>query len=197
MNAFVSFWKPILNRVKEICLSPKSGWTTLAASEVSLRDLYLSFILPLAALAPVAQLLKMLTFGEASRSDAPRIRWPIWDGIVTALGLYLMFIIATLFLTLAASKLAPRFGGALTFRRANQLVAYSLAPAYVVGVLNIVPGLGIVPAVLGLYGLYLYWEAIPVFAGVESQENRAKFFALSLVGAFLLGLIVSLIVQNV
>ena len=57
--------------------------------------------------------------------------------------------------------LAPNFGSQKDFGRSMQLVAYSYTPAWVAGILNIVPVLGILAGLASLYGLYLIYLGLP------------------------------------
>jgi hypothetical protein len=53
------------------------------------------------------------------------------------------------------------FGSQKDFGRAMQTVAYSYTPAWVAGILNIIPAIGWLGALLGLYGLYLMYLGLP------------------------------------
>ncbi len=57
--------------------------------------------------------------------------------------------------------LAPNFGSQKNFGRAMQLVAYSYTPAWVAGILNIIPVLGVLVLVASIYGLYLMYLGFP------------------------------------
>ncbi|HEY4137633.1 MAG TPA: YIP1 family protein, partial [Casimicrobiaceae bacterium] len=58
--------------------------------------------------------------------------------------------------------LAPTFGGQRDSLRALKVTAYSYTPAWIAGVVNLVPVLGIIGLIVSLYGLYLLYLGLPV-----------------------------------
>jgi hypothetical protein len=60
------------------------------------------------------------------------------------------------------NALAPTFDGRRDRLRALQVTAYSFTPAWVAASLTIVPALGAIATLIGLYGLYLLYIGLPV-----------------------------------
>ena len=53
----------LIERVKRILLSPKSEWEVIDAEPTTVADLYKGYIIPLAAIGPVAQAIGFSVFG--------------------------------------------------------------------------------------------------------------------------------------
>ncbi|MDP4220238.1 MAG: Yip1 family protein, partial [Bacteroidota bacterium] len=85
------------------------------------------------------------------------MRWGIYNAVLIVVG-------GTLGVWLTAmvvNALAPSFGSEKNMGRAMQLVAYSYTPAWVGGLLMILPMIGWIGSLFGLYGIYLIYLGLP------------------------------------
>ena len=144
----------IVDRAKNIILTPKTEWTAIAAEEPNVGQIISGYVIPLALIPAIAA---MLGYGLIGRGMASSFTWGIAMaiiGFVVALGgVYLTAYVIDM--------LAPNFGSQKNFGRAMQLVAYSYTPAWVAGILNIIPVLGVLVLVASIYGLYLMYLGFP------------------------------------
>jgi hypothetical protein len=92
--------------------------------------------------------------------------------------------------------LAPRFASQQDMGRAVQLVAYSYTPAGVVGILSIVPALGVLTFVGGIYGLYLMYLGLPYMMKTP-QEKATTYLVVSIVAVIVISWIIGLIVTSI
>ena len=165
----------IVARAKNIILSPNSEWPVIAAEQTTVKDLYQGYIAPVSAIAPICTFLALLFFGRGVGAGA---------GLVAAIVIYAITLAATYVIALIAQFLAPQFGGRADIVDALKLVAYAYTPAWVGGVFNLIPLLGILDLLLALYGFYvLYAGATPV---VNVPKDRAAVFTIVLVVAVIL-----------
>ena len=67
--------------------------------------------------------------------------------------------------------LAPTFGGQRDPLRALKLTAYSYTAAWVAGILQIVPALGVLALLAGCYGLYLLYLGLPVLMRCPKEKS--------------------------
>jgi hypothetical protein len=74
-------------------------------------------------------------------------------------------------LSLVINALAPTFGGEKNSIQALKVAVYSYTPAWIAGVLQIVPPLGILAIFGALYGLYLLYLALPQL--MRSPQDKA------------------------
>jgi sterol desaturase/sphingolipid hydroxylase (fatty acid hydroxylase superfamily) len=144
----------IVDRAKNIIMTPKTEWTAIAAEEPNVGQIISGYVIPLALIPAIAA---MLGYGLIGRGMASSFTWGIAMaiiGFVVALGgVYLTAYVIDM--------LAPNFGSQKNFGRAMQLVAYSYTPAWVAGILNIIPVLGVLVLVASIYGLYLMYLGFP------------------------------------
>jgi hypothetical protein len=145
----------LVERAKNIIMTPKTEWPVIGAEEPNASQIMVGYVVPLALIPAVATLLGMGLVGQAFIGAS--FTWGIAMGVTsfvsTVLGVYLTAFVVDF--------LAPNFGSQKNFGRAMQLVAYSYTPAWVAGVLNIIPAIGFVGALAGLYGLYLLYLGFP------------------------------------
>ncbi len=144
----------IVDRAKNIIITPKTEWPAIAAEEPNVGQIISGYVIPLALIPAIAS---MLGYGVVGRGMASSFTWGIAMaiiGFVVALGgVYLTAFVV--------DYLAPNFGSQKNFGRAMQLVAYSYTPAWVAGILNIVPVLGVLVLIASIYGLYLMYLGFP------------------------------------
>lgn len=133
----------IIERAKNICLSPQTEWQKIAAEDASVQSLYTGYAMILAAIPAVA-----LIIGSLGG------RYGITMGIVTyAITMLVIFIAA-----LVVNALAPTFDGTKNQVNAMKVVVYSMTPGWVAGVFNILPWIGgVIVLIASLYGIYLFY----------------------------------------
>jgi hypothetical protein len=144
----------LVDRAKNIIMTPKAEWPVIAAEEPNATAIMTGYVIPLALIPAVASI---IGYGLIGRGFMHSFTWGIALGVTsfvsTVLGVYLTAFVVDF--------LAPNFASQKNFGRAMQLVAYSYTPAWVAGVLNIVPALGVIGTLAGLYGLYLLYLGYP------------------------------------
>ncbi len=146
----------LIDRVKNICLSPSAEWPVIAEEKTPTGTLLSGYVAPLAAVGAVAG------FIGGSIVGLPFIgRTPVATGVVVAVFTFVMAIVSCLIVSMVINVLAPTFGGQQNFSQALKLAVYSYTPGWVAGVLHIVPGLGILAILAAFYGLYLLYLGIP------------------------------------
>ncbi|HMK38640.1 MAG TPA: Yip1 family protein [Bacteroidota bacterium] len=144
----------IVDRAKNIIMTPKTEWPVIAAEEPVAGQIVSGYVIPLALIPAVAAI---FGYGLIGRGMATSFTWGIAMAIIS-------FVVAVggVYLTaFVIDFLAPNFGSQKDFGRAMQLVAYSYTPAWVAGILNIVPFLGVLVLVASIYGLYLLYLGFP------------------------------------
>lgn len=138
----------LVDRVKNILLSPKEEWPKIAAEPATVQSLYLGYIMILAAIGPVAMILRGMGFGFGL-------------GLPFAIGIYVMTLVVTLVVALVVDLLAPTFGGQKDFVGSLKLVAYAYTAAWIAGIFRLIPMLGgIIGLLAGIYSLYTFYLGV-------------------------------------
>lgn len=169
----------IINRVKLVITSPATCWDTIETESSSPKELTLNYIAPLAALGALCSFVGLQVFGISVPmfgTFRPSLFSNLIQHVVTAImqvgGVYLMAAVV--------QKLAPSFGGSGDYNRSFSLVAHTMIPALLVGVLGLVPLLQILGLVFGLLGLYLFYTGASKMMGV-TEDKRLVFVVVSIV----------------
>jgi hypothetical protein len=144
----------LIDRVKGTLLEPKTEWPKIAAEPVTVQSLYTGWIMILAALGPVALVLR--TFGGG-----------IGVAIVGyAIALALVYVVAMI-----VDALAPTFGGEKNMDASLKLVAYAMTAAWVGGAFQILPFIGWLVAIAGaIYSIYLFYLGAPVLRKCSADK---------------------------
>jgi len=184
----------LVDRAKNIMLTPKTEWPVIAAEQPNATAIMTGYVIPLALIPAVAMIIGTGIIGGVMHAS---LTWGIGLGVVsfisTVLGVYLT--------ALVMNFLAPNFGSQKDFGRAMQTVAYSYTPAWVAGILNIIPAIGWLGSLLGLYGLYLMYLGLP--HTMKTPQDKVIIYLIvsiivlviiyAILGAILTGIMVSIL----
>jgi len=135
----------LIERAKNMILSPKTEWDVAAADPVQPKDVVLGYVLPLAAVYSIAHFI-----GTAMVLGFLGGMGGILFAAVGALVVLVMAVVAVLVLGFIIDALAPTFSGQKSFAQAVKVAAYSYTPVWVFGIATIIPVLGFVILLLGV-----------------------------------------------
>ncbi len=175
----------ILARAKSILTQPVSEWDVIDGERSSISAIFKSYVIPLAAIAPIATLLHSLLFGYSLFGIS--YRPSLVGAITTAIISYLLSLAAVFGLSWIINALAPSFGGTPNRLQSFKVAAYGATASWIAGLFNLLPGLGFL-SILGLYSLYLLYLGLPKLMKAP-EEKAASYGIASIVAAFLLFLI--------
>ncbi|MGB5287977.1 MAG: Yip1 family protein [Ignavibacteriaceae bacterium] len=154
----------LVERAKNIIITPKTEWEAVAAEEPNIQQILLGYVLPLALIPTIATI---IGWGVIGMFGFTSYTYGIAMGLVQIINAFLSVLIAGFVI----DALAPSFGSQKNMGRAVQLVAYSMTPIWVAGILNIFPALGWLAGLIGLYGLFLmYLGLTPLMKTAEDKK---------------------------
>jgi hypothetical protein len=153
----------LVERAKNILLTPKTEWETVAAEEPNIQQILLGYVLPLALIPTIATI---IGWGVIGMFGFTSFTYGIAMGLVQIINAFLSVLIAGFVI----DALAPSFGSQKNMGRAVQLVAYSMTPIWVAGILNILPTIGWLAGLIGLYGLFLMYLGLAPL--MKTQEDK-------------------------
>jgi len=146
----------LVYRAKNLILTPKTEWAVVAGEEPNADVVFLRYALPLIIVSASATFVGYAFIRNEGFNDTAFNRG-LYFGIQTlligALGLWLTAIVI--------NALAQNFGSEKNIGRAMQLIAYSMTPVWIGGLLMIYPPIGFIGLLFGLYGLYLLYLGLP------------------------------------
>jgi hypothetical protein len=178
----------IVERVKKILLEPKKEWEIISRETTNTSELYKSYIMPLAAIGPVASIIGMSIVG-ISMPFGGTFRLPLTTAIGSAVVQYVLSLLGVYLLAMMVDFLAPTFSGEKNSDQALKLAAYSYTAGWLSGIFVMVPTLGFF-MILGLYGLYLIYTGIPVLMKAP-QEKALGYTVTVVIAAVIISVIVA------
>jgi len=149
----------LMERAKNILLTPKTEWPVIAAETTTVADIYKNYVVWLAAIGPIAALIGQSIFG-ITIPFVGTIRPSMGSLITTMVLTYIVSLAMVYVIALICNALAPTFGGEKNFLQALKLTAYGYTAAFLAGIFGIVPQLAIL-GLLGLYSFYLIYLGLP------------------------------------
>lgn len=176
----------LVQRAKAIILAPKDEWPKIAAETAPSSEIFSRYVVPLAAIGPIAGLIGGQVFGYGAFGFS--YRPGLMFSIGTAAFSFILTLVGLIALTFIADFLAPKFGGQSNRDNAFKLVAYGSTASFVVGIFGLIPSLGFF-SLLGLYSLYLYYTGAQPLMKVPA-DKALSYTAITIVAAVILSLIV-------
>ena len=174
----------MIQRVKDILLKPKDTWPQIKAEATSIGQVFTGYAMILAALPAIFGILGFTLVGQSFGPVTGFFRIPFTYALVWAIVWYILILVALYLEGLVINALAPSFGSKQNMTNAYKLAVYSSTPMFVAGILNILPALGVLVFLLGLYSLYLLYIGMPVM--METPKPK-------LVGYFVVVLIIMIV----
>ena len=167
------------DRIKRLLTAPTQEWPRIDAEPMTIKGIFTTWVLPLAAIGPIAGLIGALIFGYSFLGIT--YRPPIGAAVGGAVTGYILALIGTYVLSLIINALAPSFGGTKDAVSAFKVAAFSATAGWLAGIFQIIPSLGWL-ALLGLYGLYLLWVGLPILMKVPAEKATPYIIVTMLVG---------------
>src|SRR3954464_12239660 len=144
----------LVQRAKNICLSPASEWAVIDAEPATAGGLLIGYAAPMAAIGAVAGFIGRSIVGASMFGVSYRA--PFFSSLVLAIFAFGMALVSCFVLSLIVDALAPTFNGQKSQIQALKLAVYSYTPAWIAGVLQIIPLLGILAFFASLYAIYVF-----------------------------------------
>ena len=180
----------LAERVKRILLTPKEEWQVIESEPATIGSLYTGYILPLAAIGPIAQTIGYSVFG-VTLPMMGTYRTPIGSAITGAVVTYALTLVGVYVLALVIDALAPTFNGTRNQIQALKVAAYSSTASWLAGIFALVPGLRVL-GILGLYSLYLLFLGLPVLMK-SPAEKALGYTVVVIIAAIVLFMLVGLV----
>ena len=177
-------------RVTKILTDPKTEWPVIEAESTTIDKLYRGYIMPLAAIPAVASFIGMSFIG-LNTGFLGTIRTPIVRGVVGMVVTYVLTLAMVYVAALVVSKLAPTFQSKSDDFQALKLVAYAQTAGWIAGVLAVIPALGVLAIIGGLYSIYLCYLGLPVMMKTP-QDKVIPYMVVSAIVVIVLAIVVGL-----
>lgn len=163
----------LVDRVKNMLLTPKAEWARIAVETPDQNKLFVGYALPLLALGAICGLIGATVIGMPFLGRLP-IAWAATSAIFNVVvGLIALFVSAVI-----ANALAPSFGSRQDMGRAQQLVVYGSTASMAAAVVTIFPPLGILAILGGLYSVALIYFGLPFVMNTPADKQMVYMVVL-------------------
>jgi hypothetical protein len=185
----------LIERAKAIILKPAETWPVIAAEQTSPGEIFTRYAVPLAAIGPVASFIGGQVFGISA--FIATYRPSLVTGLTMAVTSFVIFgLIGYVASALIADFLAPKFDGLSNRSNAFKLVAYSFTPYWVAAIFGLIPTLGALALLAGLYSIYLLYQGATPLMKVP-QDKGVAYTAVTIVCAIIAMFIASTVAASV
>ena len=182
----------LIDRAKNIIVSPNKEWDVISNEPPNTSAIITGYVLPLAGAAAVAAFIGYGLIGYNVLGF--RVAGTNW-GLYQALNVLVMALCSVFIGAAVIDALAPSFGSEKNMGRSVQLVAYSYTPAWIGGLLAILPAIAIIGALAGIYGLYLLYIGMPKMKKTPADKH-VSYFVVSLIVLIVIYFIIGLIMSR-
>lgn len=177
----------LIDRVKNILVKPKETWPQIAAEGGDVASLFTGYVMILAAIPAVASFIGLSLIGVGAFGVSYRV--PILAGVIQMIVQYILSLVMVFVLALIVNALAPTFGGTKNQVQATKLVAYGCTAAFLGGIFSLLPMLGILGLIAGLYSIYLIYTGISTLMR-NPPDKSAAYTAVVIVCAIVAGILI-------
>jgi hypothetical protein len=163
--------RKLIDRVQKILLAPKAEWPVIAAEPATQGSIFTGYIIFLASIGPIASFIRSTLIGY-SVPFAGTFRVDFMDGLIGAILSYALALAAVWVFAQIINALAPTFGSQKDPVQALKAAAYAMTAAWIAGVANIIPFLGMIVMIAGAaYSVYLLYLGLP--ATMKTPADKA------------------------
>lgn len=181
-------------RVRAILIAPSATWDEIEREPASLPGLYLTYVMPLAAIGPAAGFIGAVVFGNPK--DGVSFRPPVLSALSAGIAAYLTTLVGVFLLAAVINVFAPSFGATRDQVQALKVAAYSGTAAWLAGIFLVFPPFGPLAYLAGIYSLYLLYLGLPKLMK-STPGKTAAYVVLVVVSAILINLVVTAVIQPI
>ncbi len=180
----------LIARVQNILLKPSPTWDEIAIEPSSIRSIYTGYLVPLAAIGPIAQAIGLSLIG-VMYFRVPLL-WAVGQAIVSYVVILGLFFAQALII----DALAPNFGAVKDRLNAFKVSAYSWTPVLVGSIVYLLPSLSMLVFLAALYGVYLLYLGLPKL--MKAPQDKVVGYTAAVVGiTFVVALVIGVVVGGI
>jgi len=184
----------LVERAKNILLAPVKEWEVIKGENLTIVDMFTKYAMILAAIPAVAGFIGYSLIGISYGFGTFRV--PIGTSLVWAILQYVLSLGGVFLIAFIMDALAPTFGCTKNLVAAVKIIVFSYTAAWVAGILNIIPSLGILVGIASIYSLYLMYLGMKIVKEVPG-DKLVGYFVVTIIAAVVVFFVVGMIVSAV
>jgi hypothetical protein len=179
----------LIGRVLDVLLRPRATWPAIAMEPTPVVNLFVGYVMPLAAIQALVSLVRMSMIGTSLPFGLVQ-RTPIAQALLATLLGFALALVGVFVLALIVNALAPTFKGTRDLNRALKIAAYAATPAWLGALFGLLPALGTLLGLLAaIYAIYLMYLGLPVLMRAP-QDKAVGYTATVVICSIVLGIVV-------
>lgn len=184
----------IIERVKNIIVSPKKEWEVIDGEQATLSSLLTSYVLPLTLIGAIAAFIGYAFVGIdiGLGLKMKGMDWGLYQGISKLVVGIISFVVSAY----VVDALATSFASEKNINKSAQLVAYGTTPAMVGAFLGFLPMLAIIGGLFGLYSIYLWYLGLGPIKKTP-EDKKVVYIIVSILVYIVAMVIVGFIVNKI
>ena len=178
----------IIERVKNILITPKTEWDVIDSESATPQSLLMSYVLPLAVVSAVGNLLQGFLF-----AGTLGLNYFLVAALIAFIGTVLTYYVSIYII----DALATSFASEKDINKTAQLVAYSRTPGYVAGLLVFIPVLGPILAIAAwIYSIYIMYLGLGPLKKTP-EDKKVVYLIVSFILIFIVAMVIGAILGMV
>jgi hypothetical protein len=184
----------LVERAKNIILAPAKEWDAIKGENLTIADMFTKYAMILAAIPAVAGFIGFVGIGVSYGFGT--FRWPMGNALTWLILSYVLSLAGVFLLAFIIDTLAPTFGCEKNLVAAVKIAVFSFTPAWVAGVLNIVPVLSIIVLLASVYALYLLYLGLQKIKA-PAKEKLIPYFVVAIIAFIVIYMLVGVIANSI
>ena len=185
----------LVPRIQGILLKPKEEWGKIKEEKTTVKELFTSYVIILAAIPAIAQFIGWALVGGMR---IPYIgRSIIGRTFMYSIFSYVAALVAVYVVGMVINMLAPNFASKQNPENAMKLTVYSFTPMWLAGALHLIPFLAPLAFIASLYGLYILYLGFDAALMDTPKDKVMVYFVVSFLIAFVIMAVVSSVLMGI
>jgi hypothetical protein len=181
----------LIDRIKNILITPKTEWDVIAGETTSTADLLKGYVAPLAAIPAICGFIGGSLIGYGAFGVSFKV--PLLAGLSGAVFGYVMSFVSVFLISFIINALAPTFSAEKSDSQAMKLTVYSFTASWLGGVFAMIPGLRLLGVLAALYGVFILYLGLPKLMKCP-QDKSIGYTVVILIAAIVVSVILGAIV---
>jgi hypothetical protein len=165
----------LLDRVKNILLTPASEWEVIAKEPATVGGLFTGYACILALIPAIMSIIFVgvlgIGLGGMGGAGAMMAGLGLSYWIATAAATYVVGLLVIWIVAMIVKAVSPSFNGNSDMVQATKLMVYAATPSWVAGLLSWIPGLNIVVALAAMaYAVYLIYLGVKPVLNIPQEK---------------------------
>ena len=184
----------LVDRAKNILLSPNSEWEVIRSESSTPSELITRYAVILAAIPAVAGFIGYYLIGLSYGFGT--IRLGIGTSLSWAILTFILSLVSVYVLGWIIDALAPSFGSTKDFVSSLKVAVYAYTAAWVAGIFHIIPSLSFLAAIAGIYSLVLMYMGLKKVK-LAPDDKLIGYFVVTIIVALVLYFVIGAIIGSI